>query len=82
MLSFQPVSSDQFYRQRSLQLAKETAEEAFNLAPHNKLNTKLDHLQRRIKFLDDKFEKFKLVVSREPEKSNSETFCSEQSLAK
>ena len=69
--------SDQFYRQGSLQLAKETAEEAFILASSNNFNTELDPLQRRIKFLDDNLEKFKQFVSREPEQYSSETCCSE-----
>ena len=69
--------SDQFYRQGRLQLAKEKAEEALNLASSNKFNTEIDPLQGRITFLDDKIEKNKLVVSTELEHSSSETCCSE-----
>ena len=71
------IRSDQFYRQGFLQLAKVTAEQALHLASSNKFNTELDPLRRRITFLDDNVEKFKLVVSKELEQSSSETCCSE-----
>ena len=69
--------SDQFYRQGLCQLAKETAEEAFQLASSNGFNTELEPLQERIKFLDKKIDKAKLVVITELEHSSSETFYSE-----
>ena len=72
--------SDQFYRQGLYQLAKETAEEAFRLASSNGFNAELDTLQERIKFLDKKLEKFKLVVIRELEHSSSETCYCESDL--
>ena len=69
--------SDQFYRQGLYQMAKETAEEAFQLASSNRFNTELDTLQERIKILEKKLEKFKLVVIRELEYSSSESCCNE-----
>ena len=59
--------SDQFYRQRLYQLAKETAEEAFQLASSNRFNTELDTLQERIQFLDVKLEVAKEVTIMEIE---------------
>ena len=69
--------SDQFYRQGLYQIAKETAEEAFQLASSNRFNTELDTLQERIKILEKKLEKFKLIVIRELEYSSSESCCNE-----
>ena len=59
--------SDQFYRQRLYQLAKETAEEAFQLASSNRFNTELVTLQERIQFLDVKLEVAKGVTIMEIE---------------
>ena len=59
--------SDQFYRQRLYQLAKETAEEAFQLASSNRFNTELVTLQERIQFLDVKLEVAKGVTIMELE---------------
>ena len=68
--------SDQFYRQRLYQLAKETAEEAFQLASSNRFNTELDTLQERIQFLDGKLEVAKKVTIMEIEDAHSESCCS------
>ena len=65
--------SDQFYRQRLYQLAKETAEEAFQLASSNRFNTELDTLQERIQFLDVKLEVAKEVTIMEIEDAHSES---------
>ena len=65
--------SDQFYRQRLYQLAKETAEEAFQLASSNRFNTELDTLQERIQFLDVKLEVAKEVAIMEIEDGPSES---------
>ena len=66
--------SDQFYRQRLYQLAKETAEEAFQLASSNRFNTELDTLQERIQFLDVKLEVAKEVTIMELEDAHSGIF--------
>ena len=66
--------SDQFYRQRLYQLAKETAEEAFQLASSNRFNTELDTLQERIQFLDVKLEVAKEVTIMESEDAHSGIF--------
>ena len=68
--------SDQFYRQRLYQLAKETAEEAFQLASSNRFNTELDTLQERIQFLDVKLEVAKEVTIMEIEDTHTESCCS------
>ena len=68
--------SDQFYRQRLYQLAKETAEEAFHLASSNRFNTELDTLQERIQFLDVKLEVAKEVAIMEIEDTHTESCCS------
>ena len=68
--------SDQFYRQRLYQLAKETAEEAFQLASSNRFNTELDTLQERIQFLDVKLEVAKEVAIMEIEDTHTESCCS------
>ena len=68
---------DQFYRQGSLQLTKELAEEALHLASSNKFNTEIDSIRGCITFLDDNLDKNKLVVPIELKKSSSETCCSE-----
>ena len=68
---------DQFYRQGSLQLTKELAEEALHLASSNKFNTEIDSIRGCITFLDDNLDKNKLVVPIELEQSSSETCCSE-----
>ena len=68
--------SDQFYRQRLYQLAKETAEEAFKLASSNRFNTELDTLQERIQFLDVKLEVAKEVTIMEIEDTHTESCCS------
>ena len=65
--------SDQFYRQRLYQLAKETAEEAFQLASSNRFNTELDTLQERIQFLDVKLEVAKEVTIMEIEDTHTES---------
>ena len=65
--------SDQFYRQRLYQLAKETAEEAFQLASSNRFNTELDTLQERIQFLDVKLEVAKEVAIVEIEDTHTES---------
>ena len=65
--------SDQFYRQRLYQLAKETAKEAFQLASSNRFNTELDTLQERIQFLDVKVEVAKEVTIMEIEDAHSES---------
>ena len=65
--------SDQFYRQRLYQLAKETAEEAFQLASSNRFNTELDALQERIQFLDVKLEVAKEVAIVEIEDAHTES---------
>ena len=65
--------SDQFYRQRLYQLAKETAEEAFQLASSNRFNTELDTLQERIQFLDVKLEVAKEVAIVEIEDAHTES---------
>ena len=65
--------SDQFYRQRLYQLAKETAEEAFQLASSNRFNTELDTLQERIQFLDVKLKVAKEVTIMEIEDGPSES---------
>ena len=59
--------SDLFYRQRLYQLAKETAEEAFQLASSNRFNTELVTLQERIQFLEVKLEVAKGVTIMELE---------------
>ena len=63
--------SDQFYRQRLYQLAKETAEEAFQLASSNRFNTELVTLQERIQFLDVKLEVTKEVTIMKIEDTHS-----------
>ena len=68
--------SDQFYRQRLYQLAKETAEEAFQLASSNRFNTELVTLQERIQFLDVKLEVTKEVTIMKIEDTHSESCCS------
>ena len=68
--------SDQFYRQRLYQLAKETAEEAFQLASSNRFNTELDTLQERIQFLDVNLEIAKEVTIMEIEDTHTESCCS------
>ena len=68
--------SDQFYRQRLYQLAKETAEEAFQLASSNRFNTELDTLQERIQFLDVKLEVAKENTIMEIEDTHTESCCS------
>ena len=65
--------SDQFYRQRLYQLAKETAEEAFQLASSNRFNTELVTLQERIQFLDVKLEVAKEVAIVEIEDAHTES---------
>ena len=65
--------SDQFYRQRLYQLAKETAEEAFQLASSNGFNTELVPLQERIQFLDLKLEIAKEVTIMEIEDAHTES---------
>ena len=68
--------SDQFYRQRLYQLAKETAEEAFQLASSNRFNTELVTLQERIQFLDVKLEVTKEVTIMKIEDTHGESCCS------
>ena len=76
-VQFLKTRSDHFYRQGLYQLAKETAEEGFQVAFSNGFNTELDSLQERITFLDKKIDKAKLVVITELEHSSSETCYSE-----
>ncbi|KAJ7374317.1 hypothetical protein OS493_007405 [Desmophyllum pertusum] len=70
--------SDQFYRQGIYELAKETAEDALQIASSNGFNTELDSLQKRIDFLDKLCEhKRSRIVIEDISNSSSETCCSE-----
>ncbi|KAJ7374315.1 hypothetical protein OS493_007403 [Desmophyllum pertusum] len=72
------IRSDQFYRQGIYELAKETAEDALQIASSNGFNTELDTLQERIDFLDKLCEqKRSLIVIKDISNSSSETCCSE-----
>ncbi|XP_020612594.1 uncharacterized protein LOC110050954 [Orbicella faveolata] len=81
--------SDQYYRQgpEMYQLAKDTAQDAFQMARRHGFNTELESLQERIDFLDQLCEdtvcteRVKLLVDRDTSNSGSdsrfETSCSE-----
>ena len=64
--------SDQFYRQRLYQLAKERAKEALQLATLHGFKTELETLQERIQFLDEKLDKAKVIIA-EIEDESTET---------
>lgn len=63
--------SDQFYRQGSYNLAKETVEEAFQLASFHKFDTELNSLRGMMEFFEMKFHSH-LVFTEEFEPSSSE----------
>jgi len=64
--------SDQFYRQGSYNLAKETVEEAFKLAFLHKFDTELNTLRGMMEFFEKKLQS-RLVSTEELEFSSSET---------
>ncbi|XP_078351620.1 uncharacterized protein LOC144636316 [Oculina patagonica] len=70
--------SDQFYRQEIFQLAKETAEDALQIALSNEFYTEIDTLRERIDFLDKLCEEgIKVIAIKEISSSSSEICCSE-----
>jgi len=70
--------SDQFYRQGIYQLAKETAEDALNIAISNEFYTEKDNLQERIEFFEKLCEeKIKIIDVNDVSSSNNETCPSE-----
>ncbi|XP_078351633.1 uncharacterized protein LOC144636324 [Oculina patagonica] len=70
--------SDQFYRQQIYQLAKETAEEALQIALSNEFYTDIDPLRERIDFLDKLCEeRIRVIAIKEISSSSSEICCSE-----
>lgn len=70
--------SDQFYRQEIYQLAKETAEEALQIALSNEFYTEIDTLRERIDFLDKLCEeRIRVIAVKEISSSSSEICCSE-----
>jgi hypothetical protein len=70
--------SDQLYRQGKYQLAKETAEDALQIAISNEFSTERDNLQERIEFLDELCEEqIRLIDINDISSSNSETCPSE-----
>ena len=71
--------SDQFYRQRIYQLAKETAEESLQIAISNEFYTERDNLQERIEFLEKLCEEqIRIIEINDISSSNSET-CPDES---
>ena len=70
--------SDQFYRQGVYQLAKETAEDALNIAISNKFYTERNNLQERIEFFDKLCEEqIRIIEVNDVSSSNSEICPSE-----
>ena len=70
--------SDQFYRQGIYQLAKETAEDALNIAVSNQFYTERENLQERIDFVEKLCEEqIRIIDVNDISSSNSETCPSE-----
>lgn len=67
--------SDQFYRQGSYNLAKETVEEAYRLASLHKFDTELNTLRGMMELFEKKLHSH-LVFTEELELSSSEAACS------
>ena len=70
--------SDQYYRQGFYQRAKETAEEALQIATVNGFKTELVTLQERINFLDELLEKNIHKTADTEESSNSDNDASSE----
>lgn len=70
--------SDQFYHQGFYQLAKETAENALQIASINGFKTELVTLQERINFLSQCLEEDIRLTADNDEDSNSENDASSE----